>query len=308
MNKSIFSLVFVSTILPSLVSAHTFLAEPKSATRTGYGVTCQPQWNDTPCCAGKGQGKPSATTYQRGQQVEFKWPRNNHAGGFIRMSIVPFQDSDSVEAFNNNVFHYNCHESKCKGWVADDPYSYDNTPDHQNLCSNTFSVPTWLPNGQYTVQFTWFAGGIWYNDRNKGQTSYQNCMDFTISGGAAQTQKPAGQCPLFKGGDSHFPGQDKCRFFLPAGSSTPSIKGCKDGCAGSWSEGKPPGLTNCADGGYVPPSNTTNVPSAPTSTGTKKATTTTKPSKSPTPSYNHCKKIKDKKKKKKCEQKFKKKY
>lgn len=233
----------------SSVQAHSFLAEPASARRNDFGKTCQPQWSpNSPCCASRDIAKPSATVYKRGQQVEFKWPRNNHAGGFIRLAVARFQDSDSYEAFNNGVFHYNCHESKCQGFIKDDPYSYDNTPDHQNLCSSTFVIPNWLPNGQYTIQWTWFGGGIWYNNFNKGQTSYQSCMDFTISGDEPVVPKPAGQCPTFKGGDSHFPGQDTCRYFLSSNTKELGIRTCDDGCDGTWTSGKPAALNQCTPG------------------------------------------------------------
>lgn len=118
--------------------------------------------------------------------------------------------------------------------------------DHENLCSSTFTVPTWIPDGQYTIQWTWSNGGIWYKNRNKGQTSYQTCMDFTVNGGEKVTSKPQALCPVFLGGDSHFPDQNQCRYFISKGVSTVGIRTCDDGCDGTWTSGIPAQVEECA--------------------------------------------------------------
>ncbi len=85
-----------------LTAAHSFIIEPEEARRTKFGLDFQ--LKDGPCGAGKSEGDPKKATYRRGQKIDYSWPRNNHPGGFIRLSIVPFKDSDSQAAFDGNVF------------------------------------------------------------------------------------------------------------------------------------------------------------------------------------------------------------
>jgi hypothetical protein len=86
---------FISFI--ARVSTHSFIAEPGETRRTPFGDT--PHYSAITCGAPKSSGHPEKLTYKRGQAIEFKWPRNNHPAGFIRLSIVPFEQSDSREAF-----------------------------------------------------------------------------------------------------------------------------------------------------------------------------------------------------------------
>ncbi|KAJ2463517.1 hypothetical protein EV174_006943, partial [Coemansia sp. RSA 2320] len=53
------------------------------------------------------------TYIQRGQQLNVGWHRLNHPGGFVRLAMVPFNQSDSWSAFNDNVLKYTCYETNC---------------------------------------------------------------------------------------------------------------------------------------------------------------------------------------------------
>jgi hypothetical protein len=102
-NKMKFAILLSSTLVfTQTVLAHTFLASPKSAVRTGFGQNCQNGNNNNPCCADKSSAKPSQTVYARNGKFEFAWPRNNHPGGFIRMAMVPLSESGSQAAFDGN--------------------------------------------------------------------------------------------------------------------------------------------------------------------------------------------------------------
>ena len=237
--------------LATSASAHSFIAEPAAGRRLPFGETRH--ISSGPCGVGKSSGNPSKLTYKRGQSVEIKWPRNNHPGGFIRLALVPFQNSDNKEAFEQNIIHYNCHESNCRsGYYTDllggDP---EGAQEHSNLCSNSFTIPTWAQNGQYTLQWTWFGGGSWYGKKYEAQHTYVSCVDFTVAGYEQVETKAQDFCPVFKGGDAQNPGGDKCLYFLNNNANELQVDQCSyGGCAGKYVSGQPPQYAKCvANGG-----------------------------------------------------------
>ncbi len=141
----------LAVLLLPLASAHSFIAEPADARRSAFGQTWSAKDGNV-CGDGKSSGNPGRVTYKRGQVIPFKWPRNNHPGGFVRLAIAPFQNSDSQEAFDSKVFHINCHESGCRSNSGDllggDGDKY---PEHTNLCNSSFVMPA-VPDGRYTIQ------------------------------------------------------------------------------------------------------------------------------------------------------------
>jgi len=234
-KMKLFDLFFIYLVLSItivLVSAHSYLLEPTIPRRSPFGLRCHVFSSSSTCCTPRSQARPSLTTYARGQNVNFMWPRNNHPGGFVRLAVTPFSQSDSQASFNENIFHYNCYESGCRGYDDNNLLSGDKNGaiDNSNPCRNVMTIPTFLADGQYTIQWTWYGGSSYFNDQGRGQISYQSCMDFTVSGGPF-APKAASFCPVFKGGDPHFPNQNKCLFFVPTGQREPSVLGCfPDGC------------------------------------------------------------------------------
>ncbi|KAJ3039850.1 hypothetical protein HDV00_011759 [Rhizophlyctis rosea] len=225
------------------------------STAGGY---CQSTYWDTddfghsPCCAKKDAGNPSATTYQRGQSVGMQWKRMNHAAGFVQLSVAKFENSDSMEEFAGNVFHLNCHEQGCMSGEAcptltgttpcNEPFGGDNDC-RPSLCSQSFTIPTWLPDGQYTILWTWFGSGGYGGDKYAGQSDYNQCLDFTVSGGDEYKAKASGFCPTFKGGDVHTNGDGSQCFYHGSGNQ---VGMCKEApCAGSYQGGKPGGFGGC---------------------------------------------------------------
>ena len=65
----------------------------------------------SPCCARKEAGNPSKTVWQRGQSIGQQWKRMNHAAGFIQLSVAKYENSDTMEEYDQNIFHFNCHVS-----------------------------------------------------------------------------------------------------------------------------------------------------------------------------------------------------
>jgi hypothetical protein len=125
------------------------------------------------------------------------------------------------------------------------------------MCKSVFTIPKWATDGQYTIQWAWMGGSSYYGDKNRGQTTYQNCMDFTVTGGEAPVSKPATVCPLFKGGDPFNPAGDKCLTFVTNGNSEPTMKSCfPDGCYGKHVSVAPQAAANCRSSSTVDYSNT----------------------------------------------------
>jgi hypothetical protein len=194
----------------------------------------------TNCCANKPNNPTSV--YTRGQIIKTQWGRNNHVGGFIRYSIVPLINSDTLNIFNNdsNVFQYNCYAPQCVGnnnnfYAPDQP----GTGFNQNKCSMNIKIPNWLPDGSYTIQWRWHSGGDNFNQRNLGLWDFKSCHDFRIQGGPL-LQKP--QCPLFIGGDASNPNINACEFFKDNSINTCTIE---KGCISWYAKAPPKTIMNC---------------------------------------------------------------
>jgi hypothetical protein len=101
-RKQIFYFIQLLSVL-ALARAHSFVIVGQGkgqGRRTDFGRTREFD-ESNPC----GQKKIAAKNqfsnpFKRGDAVPFKWPRNNHPGGFIRLSVVPQKDSGSQKAFN----------------------------------------------------------------------------------------------------------------------------------------------------------------------------------------------------------------
>lgn len=191
-----------------IANGHTWMLTPTPR----LANLCMPVKNgNSNCCL----PKPNSvnTVYTRGQIVSSSLGRNNHIGGFIQFSIVKLVDSDIPNIFNNdqNIFQYNCYASDCNGanndFYAGDP---NGTPFNGIKCNTKFQIPTWLDDGDYTIQWRWFAGGDSFGIRNLGLIDFVTCHDFKIQGGA-KTSKPS--CPLFIGGDANTPNLNTCEYF-----------------------------------------------------------------------------------------------
>jgi hypothetical protein len=151
------------------------------------------------------QARTPQTTVQRGDSITVEWPRNNHAGGFIRFAWAPTASSDLHAPFDAGVQMIVCHEiGGCKPDNPNDPNGGDSAPGDGSFqpCKTTITVPGHLTDGAWTLQWAWFGGAFALGD-------YYSCVDYVVSGGALTAQVT----PYFKGGDYSFPGQNKCKFF-----------------------------------------------------------------------------------------------
>jgi len=152
-----------------------------------------------------------SATYTRGQDVPISWGRNNHHGGFVQLSVlsldqVSIRGGNAVARFDDprNIIFTSCYNSICKAPNGDKfGLGGDGTEFQKLLCSTSFNVPTYLADGDYTLKFSVFGNGDSFGVRNMPHSSYTNCHNFRIQGGATQTQKAANKAHIqFKLQDS----------------------------------------------------------------------------------------------------------
>jgi len=196
----------VSLSLIAQVMGHSYLTNPISRSDQKQSNSgCRGPACLGPCDVPLSSQRTAPVTISRGANILAQWPRNNHAGGFIRFAWAQTAQSDSAASFNSGVQEINCHE--VGGCFPDDP-SNPNGGDSgpadgsSRACSWNVTVPPHLTDGAWTLQWAWFGGAFALGD-------YYSCVDYTISGGATGSKPTA----VFNGGDYTYPGQPKCKFF-----------------------------------------------------------------------------------------------
>jgi hypothetical protein len=191
----------------SYAIGHSYVTSPQSRsnqkqTQSGCrGPSCL-----GPCDVPLNQARTPAVTIARGAPINVQWPRNNHAGGFIRFAWTQTSGSDIAANFDAGVQEIHCHEiGGCGPDDPSNPNGGDSGPSDgsSRACQTTITVPSYLTDGTWTLQWAWFGGAFALGD-------YYSCVDYIVSGGAYSAQKsPA----VYYGGDYSYPGQNKCKFF-----------------------------------------------------------------------------------------------
>jgi len=198
--------VFLLAICISCVLGHSYVTSPTSRTNQKQTESgCRGPNCLGPCDAIASQARTPAVTIARGATIQVQWPRNNHAGGFIRLAWASTSGSDVHANFDNGVQEIVCHEQG--GCYPDDPSNPnggDSGPGDgsSRACSATITVPLHLTDGAWTLQWAWFGGAFALGD-------YYSCVDYIIAGGPTGSKLAA----VFNGGDYTYPGQNKCKFF-----------------------------------------------------------------------------------------------
>lgn len=186
---------------------HSYVTSPTSRTNQKQSNSgCRGPACLGPCDASLANARTPAVTIARGASINVQWPRNNHAGGFIRFAWAQTSASDSHSAFDAGVEEIHCHEiGGCKPSDPNDPNGGDTGPGDGSInpCQTTIKVPSHLTDGKWTLQWAWFGGAFALGD-------YYSCIDYVISGGSAVSSQAQ---PLFYGGDYTYPNQNKCKFF-----------------------------------------------------------------------------------------------
>jgi len=195
--------LLVVSYVAAVANAHTFMISPaprEAAVHTNGDLNSE--------CGASGA---ISATYTRGQDVPMSWGRNNHHGGFVQLSVLESNKvigtaGNAVAQFDDpqNIIFTSCYNSICKAPNGDKfGLGGDGTEFQELLCSTSFNVPTYLADGDYTLKFSVFGNGDSFGVRNMPHSSYTNCHNFRIQGGATQTQKAANKAHIqFKLQDS----------------------------------------------------------------------------------------------------------
>ncbi|KAG3111709.1 hypothetical protein C6341_g27846, partial [Phytophthora cactorum] len=190
-----FSLAVVavlSCLLPPSIEAHSWLVKPVSretGPRTTDGsIGCPDTTPRTP------------TSFSPGETIDVRYWRNNHLGGFIRWAISPV-GSETAFDFDDNVFFYTCRESGPDCVPADGStyrYAGDSSGPNTISCGDTITLPDWLREGDYVLQWVWFSVGSSSGNVGWAEPQFVSCADITLTS-AGSSSEP--KCPTFVGGD-----------------------------------------------------------------------------------------------------------
>lgn len=208
------ALFTIGLVSPAL--AHSYLTQPRGRrnkdTCTGIapsfhyqtGLNCKGiSGLPGPCEYTKGSPSPRITV-QRGQELDIRWTRNNHNGGFVRFAWSKWEDSDLYSSFDNGIQKYACAENgpghngaQCKGDAANG-LGNDSQGEDGLSCGTTLHVPLYLTDGNWVLQWAYY--GVF--------SDYWSCVDYTVSGGPTGPRAPV----FFQGGDFLNPGKNVCEF------------------------------------------------------------------------------------------------
>lgn len=189
---------------PRPVAAHSFLSVPLPLSKLA-GCRIGGSGNDAvfgkcggPCPnsefrADANTANPAAV-YRRGGRYEMRWTRNNHEGGFVRLSLVPVSQMYNHGAHERNAFHWSCwaiNRFKC-GQM--DKYRDCKHDRKGEAFRDWVTIPPVFPDGDYVLGWSWYGGG----EGDKGHFGdYYDCSFVRVEGGRSQT---ATHTPTFAGG------------------------------------------------------------------------------------------------------------
>lgn len=196
-------------LLLTRCNSHNWMIQPRPYNRM-YKRTwnCEGIYCHTAC-----QSKLSETfnsrerpdrVYRRGEKITIKWTRNNHRGGFFRISLVPVDQMYSRDWHSRmTIMHgcwetgkYNCRSDDCgtdKGKIA---YKRD------------IVLPDVFPDGDYVLGFVWY-GGIYYTREVGFFGDYYSCSHVRVSGG--KRLSTASYKPYFEAGKGEFVQDGRCQ-------------------------------------------------------------------------------------------------
>ncbi|KAJ2499276.1 hypothetical protein GGH96_003644 [Coemansia sp. RSA 1972] len=210
------ALVAASALIASC-AGHSMLAKPASRGNVEWWGTCAAGAGCKGPCDSPKASSPFNSIYnpktyvQRGQELDVQWNRLNHPGGFVRMAMVPFDQSDDWASFNDNILKYTCYETNCgPANSSDTVFGHLNGPG-SSPCTSTVTIPKNIPdNTAVTLQWIWYGGGIYYGQVDTSFGEYYGCSDMIVVGGPTSNEKPA---PVFQGGDITYPNSGVCKYW-----------------------------------------------------------------------------------------------
>ncbi|KAJ1674417.1 hypothetical protein EV182_003316 [Spiromyces aspiralis] len=168
------------------------------------------------------RNQKTATTYAPGQEIEVAWNRLNHPGGFVRLAMVPFNQSDSWDAFNNNVLKYTCYETNCGPSDPNNNNFGRLNGEGDSRCTTKLTIPEKFAGQAVTIQWIWYGGGNYFAQIDTSFGEYYNCADISVSGKAGSdnnkgssdhAKRAQSSKPIFEGGDVTYPNTDTCKYW-----------------------------------------------------------------------------------------------
>lgn len=182
-------LILASTRFYTIIErseAHSFLLEPRGDYRTMRKPECRfggPPHAPNDTCVGPCIDRNSWQFYQgkrpeyrRGQLVTISWARNNHRGGFIRLSILPIADRMNYRAHEAMAFRYGCfaaEEVPCE-------HGDCGTDEDMLRYRTTVQIPTIFDDGVYVLAWVWYGGTV---RKTSYFGTYWSCTEVLITGG-----------------------------------------------------------------------------------------------------------------------------
>lgn len=173
MSSILFVLLLFTSALTVIKTVHrnSYLLDPKGDFRSFKKAECRlggPSQTSNDSCAGPCISKSSwqydphakTTTHHRDQQVRLTWPRDNHMGGFVRITIISQRLRMDRSAHAELAFHSSCYEagaSFCK-------HQECGTDGNKIVLSTQILIPTIYPDGDYALGRSWFGGVSFEND------------------------------------------------------------------------------------------------------------------------------------------------
>lgn len=124
-------------------------------------------------------------TWKRGEIVEIKWVKNNHNGGFVRLSIVPLERIYDSVAHRKFAFYYGCWE---QGLFLCGKHPKCGSDTRGMAFQRNVSVPNVIPDGVYVFAFMWF-GGIHYERKHGRFAHFTSCSIIKVKGGLPLQKK-----------------------------------------------------------------------------------------------------------------------
>nr|WOE55261.1 PhF00028.1 [Neoporphyra haitanensis] len=170
------TLLLLTALVPC-VTAHSSLILPKERT---YETACRVggmQSNSQSNCSGPCPTREPREYYsiqrlRRGRGLPIVYYRNNHKGGFLRLSLVPVEQAMNHTAHRVNAFRTSCW-SHGRVWCGRGVCGNDRK---RSRYKQVVRVPPVFPDGEYVLGFVWYGGGYQQGD-------YYSCARVRVHGG-----------------------------------------------------------------------------------------------------------------------------
>lgn len=120
-----------------------------------------------------------AAVWKRGERISAVWTKNNHHGGFVRLSLVPLSAIHDPRAHSRLTLLHTCWESgehHCR------PGQDCGTDKSGEAFQKFLRIPSVFPDGLYVFGYVWY-GGLNFTRKFGQFPDYHSCSIVRIEGG-----------------------------------------------------------------------------------------------------------------------------